>query len=262
LRIGTSGFSYDDWVGPVYPTGTKKADMLSAYAQMFGCVEINSTYYAIPSQSSFASMVRRTPDDFRFAVKANKEMTHTQTPSDATFAAFRSCLQPMADSGKLGCVLAQFPWSFKLSKENTSQLRRFRELTEGLRVVVEFRNSEWVDDPRTFEFLRSLDLGFCCVDEPAIEGLVPPVVEATSGTAYVRFHGRNAAKWWHHDQAHERYDYLYSQDELSDWVGNVEGLAKKSDELYVFFNNHYKGKSVQNARMFARQLGLEDAPGA
>lgn len=121
--------------------------------------------------------------------------------------------------------------------------------------VVEFRNSAWISED-TFALLKDLGLGFCSVDEPRLKGLIPPVAAATSAIGYVRFHGRNAAKWFKHDQAYERYDYLYSEEELNEWIPKVKDIESKTVQTYVFFNNHYQGKSVRNAMMFAKLLGL------
>jgi uncharacterized protein YecE (DUF72 family) len=255
IYIGTSGFSYDDWKGEFYPAKIAKKDMLAYYARSFGAVEINSTYYAIPGAASFASMDRKTPDDFRFVVKAHKDMTHAETPNAAGFDAFMGSIGPLIDSGKLGCVLAQYPWGFKPNEVNIGRLRDLRDRLGDVRAVVEFRNSEWVND-ETFGLLRELDLGFCCVDEPQLKGLMPKVSVVTSETGYIRFHGRNAKNWWKHEESHERYDYLYSEEELQEWVPKAEEVIENASDTYMFFNNHFRGKSAINARMFAGMLGL------
>ena len=214
VYIGTSGFSYDDWKGPFYPEDTDKKDMLAHYCRQFGAVEINSTYYAIPSRSTFLSLARKTPAEFKFSVKAYKEMTHVEVHSPDVFQQFLDALAPLVDSGKLGCILAQFPWSFKRTAQNQERLEAFKDAMGNMPTVVEFRNSEWVV-AETFDLLRELDLGFCCVDEPALRGLMPRVSAATSPVAYVRFHGRNAQNWWKHEEAWQRYDYLYTEQELA-----------------------------------------------
>ncbi len=255
IYIGTSGFSYDDWKGHFYPEHISKKDMLAFYASAFNAVEVNSSYYAIPSAASIAAMDRKTPEGFEFVVKAHQDMTHAEAPVPESFDKFLAAIQPLRDSGKLGCVLAQFPWSFKHTPENTRTLAEFRDRVGDLPTVVEFRNSEWVTD-ETFALLRELGLGFCAVDEPDLKGLMPRVSVATSPIGYVRFHGRNAQKWWKHDEAYERYDYLYSEEELSEWLPKVADLEDGTEKTYVFFNNHYQGKSAQNARMFAKMLNL------
>jgi len=256
ILIGTSGFSYDDWKGRFYPEHIDKRDMLAYYARSFNTTEINASYYAIPGAASFAAMARKTPDDFQFVVKAHKDMTHIEEPQREVFDAFVGSIQPLRDAGKFGCMLAQFPWGFKCTAENGTKLREFREMAGDLPTVIEFRNADWVND-ETFDLLRELDIGFCSVDEPHLKGLMPPVAAATSSIGYVRFHGRNAKSWWHHEEAYQRYNYLYSEEELGPWVPKVRGLEGDTSKTYVFFNNHYQGKSVQNARMFAKLLGME-----
>jgi len=263
IYIGTSGFSYDDWKGHFYPSSIQKRDMLPHYARSFDCVEINSTYYAIPGAATFSSLVQKTPDDFQFVVKAHKDMTHVDEPQAETFNAFLGAIQPLRESGKLGCVLAQFPWGFKANPAAAQRLRDLKDRMGDVPTVLEFRNSGWVNHA-VFKLLGELDFGFCSVDEPDLKGLMPRVAAATSSIGYVRFHGRNSKKWWKHDQAYERYDYLYSEDELEEWVPKVKDLDNQTEKTYLFFNNHYQGKSAQNARMFAKmlgmQLGFEDLP--
>ena len=254
IHIGTSGYSYDDWVGPFYPEGTDKREFLDYYARHFDCNEVNYTYYRMPDAGTLQAMSAKTPPDFRFVIKANREMTHEREEADeTTFEEFVAGLNPLREQGKFGCVLAQFPWGFKLSQQNVDYLKRFRKMTHGVPVVVEFRNDSWMRDD-TFDFLRRANFGYCCVDQPRIDGLLPPRVEATSSIGYVRFHGRNAEKWWEHDEAWERYDYLYSREELTEWVPKVQSLADQTEETYVFFNNHYNAQAVQNADDFADLL--------
>jgi uncharacterized protein YecE (DUF72 family) len=154
---------------------------------------------------------------------------------------------------KLGCILAQFPYSFHARPENRDYLRRVRELFGDLPVVVELRNRAWISS-ETFELLRENHLGFCCVDEPRLKGLLPPVAEATAPVAYVRFHGRNAAKWWQHDEAWERYDYTYSDEELEEWVPKIQKLEQRAETTFLFANNHWQGQAVGTARQLKMLL--------
>ena len=256
ILIGTSGFSYDDWKGRFYPERISKKDMLPFYARQFTTTEINSSYYSIPGEASFAGMANKTPDGFEFTVKAHKDMTHVENPNPELFEIFLGSIRPLQEAGKFGCMLAQFPWSFKCTPENSKRLKDFRNMIGDLSTVIEFRNADWVNDD-TFGLLRELSFGFCSVDEPHLKGLMPSVTEATSSIAYVRFHGRNAQNWWRHEESFQRYDYLYSEDELGKWIPKVHNLDDKATKTYVFFNNHYQGKSAENARMFAQMLGLK-----
>jgi uncharacterized protein YecE (DUF72 family) len=254
VYVGTAGFSYKDWKSTFYPDDISPPKMLEEYARHFPVVEINSTYYAIPPPERLNGMARRTPPHFQFTVKANREMTHEISRDPRVTGSFREAIRPLEDHGKLGCVLAQFPWGFKNNHGNRAYLELFAGRMEGIDTVVEFRNSEWETDP-TYDLLSRLGLGYCCVDEPRLKGLVSARVEVTNPVAYVRFHGRNYDTWWDQGrQSWERYDYLYSEEELSEWVPRIEVLSESSDRTYIIFNNHYKGQAPANARAFEKML--------
>ncbi|BAF58927.1 uncharacterized conserved protein [Pelotomaculum thermopropionicum SI] len=252
--IGTAGYSYQDWVGTVYPAGTKKEDMLKLYAGEFNFSEINSTYYHLPGRRMTEALAAKTPPGFRFAVKAFQQMTHARDGGPEVFRRFAEALRPLAGSGRLACVLAQFPYSFHNTPENRDYLKKFRHLLPDLPVAVEFRNARWVAG-ETFELLREEGLAYVCVDEPALKGLVRAVAVVTAPFAYVRFHGRNAARWYDHKESYQRYDYLYTADELKEWLPRVAALREKAGEVYISFNNHYRGQAVANARMFRDMIG-------
>jgi uncharacterized protein YecE (DUF72 family) len=253
IRVGTSGFSYDDWVGPFYPHGLPKGDRLKYYAERFNCVEANFTYYRMPDVRTLTAMAAKVPDGFEFVVKANSTMTHERTAVPQTFREFVAALQPWIDQGKFGCILAQFPNSFRPGQGNAEYLTWFREQIPDLPVVVEFRNRTWVTQ-ETFEHLRESGLGFCCVDEPNLPGLMPPIAVATSPVGYMRFHGRNARMWWEHEHAWQRYDYLYTEAELQEWVGKVRKIGEETERTYAFFNNHYQSQAVVNASLFEQLI--------
>ncbi|HEY66070.1 MAG TPA: DUF72 domain-containing protein [Caldilineae bacterium] len=248
LYIGTSGFSYSDWVGPFYPPDLPKREWLSYYAQEFQTCELNFTYYRLPNARTLAQLAEKVPPGFRFTLKATDVLTHKrEEATPEAFAAFRDALRPLIEQDKFGCVLAQFPYSFKANAENRAYLERLREELADLPVVVEFRHRGWITEA-TFELLERLGLGFCCVDQPRLRGLIPPIARATADVAYVRFHGRNAAKWWEHEHAWERYDYSYSIEELQEWVPKIRSLAEKAQSVYLFANNHWQGQAVNTAR--------------
>jgi uncharacterized protein YecE (DUF72 family) len=172
--------------------------MLPFYSQLFNTTEINYTYYRMPAARTLATMASKVPDNFVFTIKASKELTHEREAegdgaSPENFRLFREALQPLLEEGKFGTVLAQFPNSFKSTPDNRDYLSVFRDRMGDMPVVVEFRNSAWVTDA-TMELLRENNLGYCCVDEPRLKGLIPPIAVATSPIAYVRFHGCNAKK--------------------------------------------------------------------
>jgi len=253
IRVGTSGFSYPDWVGPFYPPGTRQSAMLPWYARHFDALEINFTYYRLPAPGQLEAMSTRCADRVIFAVKAWQGMTHTLDASAADIAGFSAALAPLAERGALGAVLLQFPGSFRPS---TVATRRLVGLVSKLRpypLVAEFRHRSWVRE-ETFRLLRAEGVGFCCVDEPQLPGLILPEAVATADTAYVRFHGRNAEKWFQHEQPHERYDYLYGLDELAAWVPRLRELDAAASRTLVFMNNHYEAKAVTNAQQLKELL--------
>lgn len=253
MYLGTSGFSYNDWVGPFYPSALPKREWLSCYAREFNTCEINATFYAIPGPAMMQSLVSKVGDGFMFAIKANQEMTHRQSDNLDAFRSFVEAMAPLVAAGRLGCILFQFPYSFRLNRTNRDYLKTVRERIGGLPAVVEFRNAAWLRD-EVFECLEANDLGFCCVDEPRLPGLMPPVVRTTSKIGYVRFHGRNSQKWWDHKEAWERYDYTYSPEELADWLPKIRQIEAATEHLYVFANNHWRGQSIDTIRKLRHML--------
>jgi uncharacterized protein YecE (DUF72 family) len=247
IRVGTSGFSYADWVGPFYPPGTSPAAMLPWYARHFDALEVNFTYYRLPAPGQLAGMSARCADRVTFAVKAWQGMTHTGEATASDLDAFAAACAPLAERGVLGAVLLQFPGSFRPAAAARERLLRLAARLRPLPLVAEFRNRAWVRE-ETFGLLRDEGIGFCCVDEPALPGLVPPVAVATTQTAYVRFHGRNAATWHRLERPEQRYDYLYRPEELAEWVPRLRALDAAATATLVFMNNHPEGKAVTNAR--------------
>jgi uncharacterized protein YecE (DUF72 family) len=258
IYVGTCGFSYKDWIGRFYPPGMKPASMLEYYAARFGIVEIDSTYYAIPQPSLFEGMARRTPAEFRFTVKAPGSITHAPadgSPAQNDIIAFHDAIRPLARAGKLAAVLLQFPNALRPGKDAWKRLALLREAWHDVELIAEFRNRDWQADASLHQ-LRALGVGWCNVDEPRYRTLMRPSAESTSDLGYIRFHGRNAAKWWKQAKTSaERYDYLYSEAELVEWLPLVAEVEGKTRETYVFFNNHRNGQAAINARQMANLLG-------
>lgn len=252
IYVGTSGFQYEDWLGTYYPLGMDKSDMLAYYAKEFNTLEINFTYYRMPSAKSLFLMAKKVPDRFLFCVKATQEMTHARVRDPKLFEQFNQALMPLREANKFGSILAQFPSSFHAGVESKEYLEWFREQIGELPVVVEFRSKEWLTE-ETFELLRSNRFGFCSVDEPYF----PRVAKVTGDTAYVRFHGRNYAKWWKHDQAYERYDYTYKEQELREWTPKIEEMDHAAERTFVFANNHYRAQGIETARQMKLLLPKE-----
>lgn len=250
IYVGTSGYSYEDWVGPFYPEGTKKSDFLDYYKQHFDTNELNFTYYRMPTASMLANIGNKVEPGFLFAVKMPGEITHEREGDPRPAARkFNEALDGLKDGDNFGCALAQFPYSFHATGESEDYLKKIAEALGDTRAVVEFRNRDWVSED-TFDLLHDHGLGFCCVDQPQFDSLLPPVALATSSVAYVRFHGRNYKKWWHHDEAWERYDYNYNAEELEEWVPRIKSLDERSetDLTLVYMNNHAEGQAPDNAK--------------
>ena len=257
LRIGTSGFSYDDWRGPFYPEKLPDRQMLDYYARYFPAVEINATYYHIPSARTMDSLARRADGRLEFTVKAHRDMTHARDGYAAALPFFRQALEPLRRADRLGCVLAQFPFSFQDTAEHRDFLRQLGSDLAPDPVAVEFRHESWITE-EIFGLLSELGLAYCCVDEPRIPILPPPVARQTASVAYVRFHGRNRRNWWKAPDRHGRYDYLYSEAELQEWVPRLRALAQEADRCFAFFNNHVRGQAITNAQMLASLLAGGD----
>jgi uncharacterized protein YecE (DUF72 family) len=261
FKVGTSGFSYADWKGHFYPKGISDRDMLAFYTESYPMVEINATYYKVPTVKSVKTMVGKVPEDFEFVVKAHMSITHEREPPERSLPPFLEAIGPMLDSGMLGCLLFQFPGSFRHSQPSLEFLVDLRDhLPRDWPSVVEFRHSGWLRGS-VYETLAAMELGFVNCDMPAIRGLMPPTDVVTSDISYVRLHGRNAGAWYDHDQAWERYDYSYSDQELTEWVPRLMDIARRSRKTYVAFNNHPRGQSAQNADTLRRKLADAD-PGA
>jgi uncharacterized protein YecE (DUF72 family) len=248
ILLGTSGYSYADWMVNFYPEGLDKTKQLEFYSKHFNTVEINFTYYAIPNPRIFDNMATRVPQDFIFAVKAHRSMTHTRDCSKDDYCSYVEALDPLIESGKMGPLLMQFPWGFKFSTSNMDYLKSLRDHFGDLDLCVEFRHSSWLRD-EVFEFMKNQNLGYCNVDQPALKTLLPPTEINTSDTGYFRFHGRNYANWWKPKQTYMRYDYMYEQGELIEWLPRIKKVSSKTKKTFIYFNNHYKAKAVRSAKL-------------
>jgi len=253
IKIGTSGYSYQDWEGIFYPENLGKKNYLSHYAKFFDITEINSTYYHLPSPAMFEKIRKKTPEDFRFVVKLSKELTHERDKAEASVDQFRKGIEPLVESGQLVTTLAQFPYSFKPSQESYDHLKFLRHEMPDLPINVEFRNEYWIKE-EMFDFLERQSLGYVCVDMPQLPRLVPPTIAATTDLGYIRFHGRVKEHWWNAPEPYMRYDYLYDEEELREWVDKTEELGNYTKNIVILFNNHYQGKSARNAKTFSSLL--------
>jgi len=285
IRVGTSGWHYPTgrgtWDGIFYPPKRgrgKTFDELAYYAEHFDTVEVNSTFYGQPRADVSRAWARRTPAGFEFSVKLYQKFTHPKMfedrlrqslhsdaesikelarPNAADLDEFRRGIDPLADAGKLGALLAQFPPSFKNGETERAYLGGLLRALGGYSLAVELRHRSWSDAfGDTLDLLNAFQSAWVQIDEPKFrfsirQNFLPNV----RGFYYMRLHGRNIANWWKHDRAEDRYDYLYSSDELrefTDVAGAAKTLVKK---LYLYTNNHFSSKSVANAAMIKHQLG-------
>jgi uncharacterized protein YecE (DUF72 family) len=229
--------------------------MLGIYSGTFDFTEVNSTYYKIPNALMFYNMQKKTGDGFVFTVKLHQSMTHTRDAGDKDYADFLGAVEVLKQANKLGCLVSQFPYSFHFNRENMDYILGLKERFEAYDMVLEFRNNRWAN-AETMSLLRANGLGYVCVDEPEVAGLLDRSAIGTSGVSYVRFHGRNDEKWWNHKEAYERYDYLYKEAELEEWKDKIQELEKQSGKCFVSFNNHFRAQAVINGIMLKKMLGI------
>ena len=297
VRTGTAGWTDPTLVksGLFYPRGVSDArGRLEYYAQHFGLVEVDATYYSLLPAETVERWASLTPESFRFAVKAfpiltghplDIERLPQALRSDLVRAgcsgrvkpdrlpgewverlekSFFSMLEPLVHAGKLSSVLLQFPPWFGATRGNARRIELIRERWPETPFSVEFRHPSWLMSgrrDRVFDLLRRHGMSYVCVDEPESEiGAVPPIVKVTDPRlAVVRLHGQNRAGWRRGASVHERFNYLYSEGELARWVGSVAELQKTADQVHVVFNNCVRDYAVLNAKGFAALL--VDRPG-
>ena len=257
INMGIAGWSYPDWEGIVYTSS--KIDRLEFISGLVDCIEINSTFYRPPGAKTAESWVRRVDDnrDFIFTAKLWKHFTHEQRTLDRKeIEQVTESLQPLHDSGRLGAVLCQFPWSFKGDKANARYLKNLFEVFSEYPLALEVRHASW-DTPDVYEWLRKEEVAFCNIDQPVIGRSLDKTEEVTSQIGYFRLHGQNRENWFSEDTSvEERYNYLYEPEELEPWATAVERLAPGLSRVFIIFNNHYQGQAPANAlEMMARLSG-------
>jgi uncharacterized protein YecE (DUF72 family) len=257
IRIGPAGWSYTDWEGTVYPPHRARFDHLAYLSSFFDTIEINSPFYRIPPPTHAKSWVRRvsTNPDFKFTTKIYRGFTHdAEPPGPDDVKAFRNYLDPLAAAGRLGAVLLQFPWSFKDAPESRERLERLFADFRDYPLALEVRHSSFQNDD-VARFLDDRGVAWVNVDQPLFHDSVKPAATVTGPVGYVRLHGRNYEKWFAHAETWERYNYLYSKEELSPWVERIRTMSREK-ETYVITNNHFRGQAVVNAAEIREELGI------
>jgi uncharacterized protein YecE (DUF72 family) len=267
LHVGTSGYSYKEWKGSFYPEDLPAKSFLKYYAERFDTVEVDSPFYRLPAPETAARWAERTPPGFVFHAKASKAMTgHEETDSkERAFAEFRESLAPLEQSGKLRSVLLQFHPRVKKSPEALVELRDVADLLAPLVPLIEFRHRSWmIEEERadTLAFLEQHGLAYVSVDSPRTRAsnVMPRIAAATHDVAYLRFHGRNWKTWNKKTKTSgERFDWLYSREDLEDWVEPIARLAEEAREVYALFNNNrfdYVPRSAQVLRGLLDEAGV------
>jgi len=252
IYIGTSGWSYEDWRGIVYPKSPPKGFReLAYYAEIFDAVEINTTFYRPPLPQYCEKWLDDVDPNprFKFTLKLWQRFTHTRDTkwTEEEAGTFKAGIEPLAEAGRLGAVLIQFPWSFRNSQSSRGWLANLAETFAEYPLVLEVRHASW-NNRASLEFMRSLNLNFCNIDQPVTKSSIPPTSIATGPIAYYRFHGRNYRNWFKKDAGRDaRYDYLYTPEELQPWIENIEEMEKRVEQIYVMTNNHYRGQAPVNA---------------
>ena len=264
IRVGPAGWSYKDWEGIVYPQKPGKSfDPLEYLAQFVNTIEINSSFYRPPVPSTTKSWAKRVAanNEFAFTAKLHRIFTHERGKATAKDEKeFREGMDVLAKAGKLGAVLLQFPWSFKNTPDDRIYLAKLLEQFDDYPLVLEVRHASW-NNPEFYEWLDERGVGICNIDQPVFSKSIRPAALTTSRIGYVRLHGRNYQNWFRENAApHERYDYLYSLDELDPWIVRVKEVAKQTRETYVITNNHFRGQGVVNALEIKAALTEEQVP--
>jgi len=258
IRIGPAGWAYKDWEGIVYPKPKPRGfDPVAFLCRLFDTIEINSSFYGPPRPEAVRAWIRRVESNprFRFTAKLWRGFTHERNADSQNEADFKEGMDRLSGACRLGALLLQFPWSFRYSEETRAYLiglvARFREYP----LVVEVRHASWNHD-NALAFFADLRVGLCNIDQPLIGRSLKPSAYVTSEIGYIRLHGRNYKQWFTENQRpSDRYDYLYSLDELEPWVDRIKQVAGEAKDTYVVANNHFLGKAVVNALEIGSLLG-------
>ncbi|MBI2678584.1 MAG: DUF72 domain-containing protein [Candidatus Koribacter versatilis] len=272
VLVGTAGWSYKDWDGVVYPPGLKRRQHPVEYlARFVDCIEINSSFYGHIRPEVAKLWCRKAAaanPQFQFTAKLNKAFTHSpiavvQPTSSETIRAnaedeqlAKQGLDVLAAEGKLGALLVQFPVSFKNTNENRDWVEAVIQKFKQYPLVVEVRHSSW-NNEGILRYFAEKGVAFCNIDQPKLGQSLHPTEHVTSTVGYVRLHGRNYREWFDSDNRDDRYNYLYTKDELEGWKERITRIAEKAEKTYAVANNHFRGQAAVNAIQLKRMLGQE-----
>jgi len=257
LRVGTSGYSYAEWADAgFYPAGTQPGRMLPVYARSFCIVELNYTWYQMPKPQALERLANQVPPDFRFTAKLTRSLTHEVEPGQwrGEASRYRDGISVLMQSGQLMAVLAQFPPNFDRVLKNRRYLAALLDELDGIPLAVEFRQRSWAHD-RVFAELEHRKITLVTVDTPYLPGLFPSLDVVTNPELfYIRFHGRNE-RGWRSGSMQKQFDYHYTDEQLIELAnGPVAKMARQAGYGVIFFNNHVRGQSAENARTFMAKL--------
>jgi uncharacterized protein YecE (DUF72 family) len=275
IRVGPAGWSYQDWNRIVYPEARPRTFHEAAYlAQYFDVIEVNTSFYRPLRPELSRLWVRKVAFNprFQFTAKLYRGFTHEGRVEESEVRQFQDGLAPIAESGRLGGVLMQFPWSFKFNRENRDYLLRLKKTFPEYALVAEMRHASWSLDEAKGVFVDN-HIGFCNIDQPQLGHCMPPTTFVTTPVGYVRLHGRNHEQWFAREGQESRdpralphiaarYNYLYTVEELAEWKSRIEQVAAQARTTYVVTNNHFEGKAVANGLQLIHLLfgGLVEAP--
>jgi uncharacterized protein YecE (DUF72 family) len=266
VYVGPAGWSYDDWNGIVYPEPKPKGFRAPQYlAQYFNTIELNTTFYRPCNPGYCRRWVKDVEEHpgFLYTAKLWQRFTHEREEPwlRKEVQVFRDGIAPLVEAERLGALLMQFPWSFRYNRSSEEYLRTLVDEFRDLPLVLEVRSRGWIQD-RALEFIGSLGVGFCNVDQPQFRSNIPLTSYALGSPGYLRLHGRNAEAWFDREAGRdERYDYLYTDPELDEIQSALEDIAERVERMFVIANNHYRGQAVAAGLSVVRRLTGED-PGA
>lgn len=261
ILIGTSGYDYPEWKGEFYPQDLKRKDFLQFYATQFNALEVNNTFYNMPTAERLLSFNDRSSGLLKFSIKANRLLTHEIARNwQAAAADFLAAVAPLAEKASLCAVLFQFPQSFHYTDENRIYLAKLISFFQGLPLVVEFRHVEWIRES-VLSGLEQRGTSLCFCDMPQLKALPDgKTIKApfVGPIAYIRLHGRNADAWYSNEisqnaansnssNGSSRYTYDYSDSELAEFVPVIQSAEITGKKPVVFFNNHPNGSGARNA---------------
>lgn len=251
FAIGTSGYSFPDWRGTVYPRGLPQSRWLEHYAEHLRLLELNVSYYRQPAPATIDRLVNATPSDFRVIVKVHRSISHENQVEPAAGELLR-LTEPLRLVDKHLGFLVQFPYSFKNNKSSRYYLTEVRHSFKDYPLYIEFRHDSWLTTGAR-ELFGQLDIGWVNADLPGLQGLPSLTDWRTASTAYLRLHGRNRQSWWP-DKPGDRYDYNYSREELDRFLPVLQRMNRGAEETLIFFNNCHAGQAIKNALLLRELL--------